>query len=160
MYIIQTINMANSVEYNELRTGKREESLIFSLRPLSNKMGSAIAQGVVSLVYVIAGVLVFTNRISDIENAYGAYANLTAEQGAQKLDEIGSILRSVPEKNKQILLICMCLIPIAFLIVALILHKRFIKLDETKMAEINAILAERKASNHIEETPTSEALSE
>ena len=151
MYIIQTINMANSVEYNELRTGKREESLIFSLRSLTNKMGSAIAQGVISLVYVISGVLLFTNRISDIENAY-SHAGLTAEEAETKLSEIGSVLHSVPEKNKHILLICMCVIPVVFILVALILHKRFCKLDEAKMDEINRILAERHAAEAKAET--------
>lgn len=142
MYTVQTINMANSVEYNELKTGKREESLVFSLRPLANKLGSAIAQGIVSLVYIIAGVLTYTNQISDIENAYSG-ASLTAEQGAQKLTEIKDVIQSVPENNKKILLICMCLIPIAFLIIGLILYKRFFKLDEKRMLEINAILEER-----------------
>ena len=37
----------------------------------------------------------------------------------------------------------MCLIPIAFLIIGLILYKRFFKLDEKRMLEINAILEER-----------------
>lgn len=133
-YMIQTINMANAVEYNEYRTGSRDESLIFSLRPLTNKLASAISQGLVSLVYVIAGVLAFTNRISELENA----------NGENKLAEISAVLSSVPEENKKILLLCTCLIPIVLLSVMMILYKRFFKLDETKMEEINKTLAERK----------------
>lgn len=143
-YMIQTINMANSVEYNEIRTGKREESLIFSLRSLTNKMGSALSQGLVSLVYIIAGVLTYTNRISSIENAYNTKASLTAEEASQKLSEIGSILQSVPSWSKNVLLVCMCLIPAIFIAISLILHKRFFFLDEKKMTEINAELARRK----------------
>lgn len=56
-YMIMVINMANTVEYNEYKTGKREEGLIFSLRPFTAKMGSALMQGLVSLVYIIAGVV-------------------------------------------------------------------------------------------------------
>ena len=126
-YMIQTVNMANAVEYNELKTGRRDESLIFSLRPLTNKLGSALSQGLVSLVYVIAGVLVYTNKISAIENAYNTSATLTAEEGAEKLSEISSVLNSVPDYNKRVLLICMCVIPMVFLSVLLILNKRFFK---------------------------------
>lgn len=143
-YMIQTINMANTVEYNELRTGKREESLIFSLRPFANKMGSALSQGLVSLVYIVAGVLAYTNQISSIENAYNKHVSLTAEEAAQKLSEISSVLHSVPEWSKNVLLICMCLIPATFIAVSLILYKRFFFLDEKKMEEINKELERRK----------------
>lgn len=152
-YMIQTVNMANSVEYNELRTGRREESLVFSLRPFANKMGSALSQGLVSLVYVIAGVLAYTNRISAIENAYNSHASLTTEEATQKLTEIGDVLHSVPTWSKNVLLICMCLIPSAFIAASLILHKRFFRLDESKMAEINAALADRKAVAENEKDP-------
>ena len=141
-YMIMTINMANAVEYNEYRTGSRDESLIVSLRPLTNKMGSALSQGLVSLVYVIAGVLVYTNEISTIENSYAG--ELTAEQGAEKLERISEVLHAVPDKNKGILLICMCIIPIVFLSVMMVLYKRFFKLDEKKMLEINEVLTQKK----------------
>lgn len=45
-YMIMVINMANTVEYNEYRTGKRDEGLIFALRPFTAKMGSALMQRV------------------------------------------------------------------------------------------------------------------
>ena len=143
-YMIMTINMANTVEYNEYKTGKRDEGLIFSLRPLCNKMGSAISVGLVSLVYIIAGVLVTTNGISDIENEYGAYASLSAEQQAEKLQRIDRLIGEVPTANKNILLCCMCLIPIVFLTVALILYKKKCFLSEAKMEEIIAAIADRK----------------
>ena len=133
-YMIMTINMANAVEYNEYKTGNREESLIFSLRPLTNKLGSALSQGLISLVYIIAGVLTYTNRISELENA----------NGENKLVEISEILRAVPDDNKKILLLCTCLIPIVFLSVMMILYKRFFKLDEKRMEEINLELKSRK----------------
>lgn len=41
-YMIMVINMANTVEYNEYRTGKRDEGLIFALRPFTAKMGSRV----------------------------------------------------------------------------------------------------------------------
>lgn len=144
-YMIMTINMANTVEYNEYKTGKRDEGLIFSLRPLCNKMGSALSVGLVSLVYIVAGVLATTNGIADIENEYGAYASLNAEQTAEKLGRIDALIQAVPLANKRILLCCMCLIPILFLVVAMILYKKKCFLTETKMQEIIDTVAARKA---------------
>lgn len=144
-YMVMTINIANTVEYNEYRTGKREEGLIFSLRPLCNKLGSAIAVGLVSAVYIIAGVLQVTNGIADIENHYDALGALTAEQQASKLAEIEALTGSVPTANKNILLACLCLIPITLMAVALILYKRFCFLNEKKMLSIQEELETRAA---------------
>lgn len=144
-YMIMTINMANTVEYNEYKTGKRDEGLIFSLRPLCNKMGSAISVGLVSVVYLIAGVLTTTNAISDVENEYGAYVELTEAQQADKLARINQLLGDVPLKSKQILLCCMCLIPVVFLTVAMIIYKKKCFLNEAKMNEIGAIVAQRNS---------------
>lgn len=142
-YMIMTIAIANTVEYNEYKTGKREEGLIFSLRPLVNKMGSAISVGLVSAVYIIAGVLTATNGISDVENKFDALGSLTAEQQADKLAQIDAIIKGVPAKNKTVMLICMCLIPIVFLSLGMILYRRFCFLNERKMEEIKDVIAER-----------------
>lgn len=128
-YLIGVINIANTVEYNEYKTGKREEGLIFSLRPLTAKMGSAIMQGLVSLVFVMAGVLTITNGISDFENQ-ASQGIITPEA---KLDGIRNLIANVPEKNKMILLVCLCLIPAIFAAVALIIHKKKFKLNESQM---------------------------
>lgn len=145
-YMVMTINIANTVEYNEYKTGKREEGLIFSLRPLCNKLGSAISVGLVSVVYIVAGVLNVTNGISDIENEYDKLGALTAEQQAAKLGAIESLTRSVPATNKNILLACMCLIPIAFIVVAMLLYRRRCFLNEAKMEELTAEVAARHAA--------------
>lgn len=144
-YMVMTINIANTVEYNEYKTGKREEGLIFSLRPLVNKLGSAISVGLVSVVYIVAGVLATTNAISDVENKFDAMGSLTAEQQADKLAQIETLTKSVPIANKNIMLLCMCLIPIAFLVVAMILYRKKCFLNEAKMEEIKAVVAEREA---------------
>lgn len=146
-YMIMTIYIANTVEYNEYKKGKREEGLIFSLRPLVNKLGSAISVGLVSVVYIIAGVLATTNKISDVENAFDKLGNLTAEQQADKLAQIQALIDDVPTRNKTIMLVCMCLIPIAFMTVAMILYRRFCFLNETKMEEIKAAIEARGHEN-------------
>ena len=139
-YMIMVINMANTVEYNEYKTGKREEGLIFSLRPLTCKLGSALMQGLVSIVFMIAGVLTVTNGISDLENQQ-ASGLLSAED---KLAQINNVISGVSQQSKMVLLVCMCLIPAVFLAIALILYKRKCILNEKKMEEMMTVIEERK----------------
>lgn len=67
-YMIMVINMANTVEYNEWKYGQRNESLIFSLRPFTAKLSSALTQALVIGVYAVASITTYTNAISNIEN--------------------------------------------------------------------------------------------
>lgn len=138
-YMIMVISVANTVEYNEWKTGKRDEGLIFSLRPFTAKMGSALQQGLVMVVYLIAGVLNYTNKISDIENAVSR-----GDIGAEVKDAlIAEVTTSVPEKNKMILLACMCIIPMIFLAVAMIIYKKKFYLDETTLSNMISEVKER-----------------
>lgn len=139
-YMIMVINMANTVEYNEYKTGKREEGLIFSLRPLTCKLGSALMQGIVSLVLVVAGVLTVTNSISNFENQQAA--GLISPEA--KLESINNVISGVSQQSKMILLVCMCLIPAIFLSVALIIYKKKCILNEAKMAEMISEIEKRK----------------
>lgn len=156
-YLINVINLANTVEYNEYKTGNREEGLIFSLRPFTVKMGSAIMQGITSLVLIAAGALAYTNQISDIENEVAANPGDTA-LAENKLQRINDVISSMPEKSKDIILICMCVIPIVFLSVALIIYKKKCFLNEAKMNEIlEEIKSRKEESNRVdEENPTEE----
>lgn len=131
-YMIMVINMANTVEYNEYKTGKREEGLIFSLRPFTAKMGSALMQGLVSLVYIIAGVVTYTNQLTDIDRGLGGDATYE------------SVIAMVPDDSKIKLLVFTCVIPMVFLAVALIIYKKKCFLNEKKMSEMLAVIEERK----------------
>ena len=47
--------LTDSVEYGEWKFGKRNDSVTFSLQPFINKMGGAIASGVVGAIVIISG---------------------------------------------------------------------------------------------------------
>lgn len=119
-YTIMLVYMADTVEYNEWKTGSRDEGLIFSVRPFTAKMGSALMQFLVMLVYLIVGVTVETNKIADLEN-HAAQGVISADD---KLAGIADVINSVPDYKIMALLCCMCLIPVAFLIVAMLIYKR------------------------------------
>ena len=131
-YMIMVINMANTVEYNEWKYGQRNESLIFSLRPFTAKLSSALTQALVIGVYAVASVTTYTNAISNIENE--ASKNLITNK--VKMEKITDIIKEVSLQDRQILVSCMCIIPIVFMFVALIIYKKKCTLSETRLAEM------------------------
>lgn len=131
-YMIMVINMANTVEYNEWKYGQRNESLIFSLRPFTAKLSSALTQALVIGVYAVASITTYTNAISNIENE--ASKNLITNK--VKMEKITETISKVSLQDRQILVSCMCIIPIVFMIVALILYKKKCTLSETRLAEM------------------------
>jgi len=70
---------ANTIEYNELLTGERNESIVFSVRPFMTKLGAAIQQGIVTIVLISSGVFVFSQQVADLEiqKASGLAADIT-----------------------------------------------------------------------------------
>lgn len=140
-YMIMVISIANTVEYNEYKTGRREEGLIFSLRPFTAKLSSAIVQGFVTVVYLVAGVLRYTNQISTLENntAKGIITDTV------KLERIGDVISNVEERAKIILLVCMCGIPIVLMLAAMFIYKKKYVLDGATYAKIVCELEQRRA---------------
>ncbi|MEG1710479.1 MAG: glycoside-pentoside-hexuronide (GPH):cation symporter [Clostridia bacterium] len=79
-YMILTVNLTNTIEYNEMNTGERNEAVIFSLRPFMAKMGSALQQGIVVLVLTATLIVSLTNRISLLEEFRNVYDKLPISQ--------------------------------------------------------------------------------
>jgi len=119
-FMIMSIYLAGAIEYNEWRYGTRDEGLIFSFKPLTSKLGSALIQLIVMFVYLIVGVTSFTESISNLENL----AAMGAIDGAEKLIRIENIIQSVPRGKITLLLILMCALPIAFSLSALIIYRK------------------------------------
>lgn len=55
VFLIVLMIITDSVEYGQLKLGHRDESLALSVRPLIDKFGGAVANGVVGQVAIIAG---------------------------------------------------------------------------------------------------------
>ena len=120
VYLLLMICIANTVEFNEWKTGRREEGIIFSVRPFMTKLAGAIAQFLVMMIYLLVGVRSVTNQISDWENAASA-GRCTMEE---KVVQIESLLAEVPTSKTNALLACMTILPIVFLLVAYAIYKK------------------------------------
>lgn len=66
--LLMLMFLADTVEYGQWKLGKRNESVTFSLQPFINKMGGAVASGIVGVTVIISG-------INDAQSA----ADVTAE---------------------------------------------------------------------------------
>ena len=67
-YLTLLIMMTNTIEYNEYKFGERKEAVIFSLRPLTTKLASALQQGVLYLFLIIASLSGVISTISTYQN--------------------------------------------------------------------------------------------
>lgn len=56
--LLMLVFLADTVDYGHLKLGRRNESVTFSLQPFINKMGGAIASGIVGAVVILSGIKV------------------------------------------------------------------------------------------------------
>ena len=142
-FLILMICIANTVEYNEWKTGDRAEGIIFSMRPLITKLGYAAIQFIVMCTFLLTGVRDFTNGISDLENA--------AEQGLiteiQKSDMIKSLLETVPGGKSAALLACMTVIPAILAYGTYYFYKKRYTIDEESYDRMLEEISNKKAEN-------------
>ncbi|MCQ2597209.1 MAG: glycoside-pentoside-hexuronide (GPH):cation symporter [Treponema sp.] len=118
MNVVLTIFLANTCDYGELKNGRRDESVIFSMQTFVVKLSSGIAALFASLI------LQFT-KISELS----------------KLEEI----QIAADASRTGLRFSMTLIPMVFMVIAIILFKRKYSLTDERMEEIQAELATREA---------------
>jgi len=141
MYLIMMISILNTVEYNELKTGMRDDAIIASIRPFVTKLGSALIVGIVNISYVVFGVLEYTSKIS----AFEQQTNQGLITEAEKVSGISAALSGVQNMQSVGLLFSMTIIPCLFMLATYFLYRKHYKLDEEEYAGICEELAQRKA---------------
>ena len=140
-YLIMMISIINTVEYNEYRTGERDEAIIASLRPFLTKLASALIVLITNASYIIFGVTGYTNRISEFENQCAR--KLITE--SEKISSMSGVISGIEPGKTLALLLCMVVIPCALMLVSYVLYKKHYKLDEDEYARICSELEARKA---------------
>lgn len=140
LYLIMMISIINTVEYNELKTGNRDEAIISSVRPFITKLASALVVIITTVTYMIVNVTQYTNQISSLEQ--DATRGLIDE--ASKSASISNIINSTTSLQTNGLLIAMTVIPCIFLLVTCYLYKKHYILTEEKYEEICKQLGETK----------------
>lgn len=54
--ILMLMFLSDTIEYGQLKLGKRNESITFSVQPFINKIGGAIASGILTVTLIISGI--------------------------------------------------------------------------------------------------------
>jgi len=136
-YLVMMISIINTVEYNEYKTGNRDEAIIASVRPFFTKMSSALIVVITSVSYMLFGVTDITNQISDFERAAasGAITEVT------KLSSIQAVMSSVQTGQTMGLLICMTVLPCVLMLISYFLYQKKYTLDEEEYERICKELA-------------------
>lgn len=133
-YLIAAVFLANTVEYNELLTGERNEALIFSVRPFMSKMSSSLQQVIIMVVYLAIGLTEVTNKISEAENL--AISNPEVWTEAYKTNHIEAILADTPDWMTFALRAVMAFLPIVFMAIGYLITIKKYKIDEKEYQRI------------------------
>ena len=113
--VLVTIFLANTVDYGELKNGRRDESVIFSMQTFVVKLASGIAALVASICLSIS------NLSNDTET-------------------VGAAKSAVGGNSLLVLRLTMTLLPIFGMIIAIVLFRKKYILDEKKLDEITETL--------------------
>lgn len=111
--LLMLMFLADTIEYGHWKLGKRNEAITFSLQPFINKMGGAIASGIVGFTIIIAG-------IKDAESA--------AEVTTEGLFMMKSM---------------MLLLPMILILISYFIYRAKFKIDEKMYSEIMDDLKKR-----------------
>jgi len=115
---IQTLMLmflADTVEYGHWKLGKRNEAVTFSVQPFINKIGGAIATGIVSLTLIFSGI---------------------------KVD--GGTVDAIGPEGKLIVKLAMFAVPLAMIVIGYVVYLKKYKISEEFYAKILKDLDEKE----------------
>ena len=123
--VIVTVFLGNTVDYGELKNGRRDESVIFSMQTFVVKLSSGIAA-------LLASIALSVFKLS----------NAATTEAEQNMD----LSLNVPDASQMGLRMFMTLIPIAVLVFAILWFKKKYVLTDEKIEEISKELEQKKAN--------------
>ncbi len=138
-FVIMVVMTANTIEYNELIVGERNESIVFSVRPLMTKLGAAAQQGIVTLVLLVSGIFQFSRNIADLE------IQKAQELSGDITSAANQILSQATPSMLLILRLGMAVVPMLCLLIAYGIIRKKYCIDENRYDEIVQELEKRSS---------------
>jgi melibiose permease/lactose/raffinose/galactose permease len=111
--LLMLMFLTDTVEYGQWKLGRRNESITFSIQPFINKIGGAIANGIVGATLIISGI-----------NSAATPSDVT-------------------ESGLLIMKLSMLILPLFFIVVGYIIYRKKFKIDKQMYDKIIADLAAR-----------------
>lgn len=140
MYLALLVQMTNTIEYNELKTGSRNEAIVFSLRSFLAKLTGALQTMIVTAVLIVSGIKVSTDKIAALEELSNK-GEMVAEEVTANAEQI---ILATPDSARLILRICMVAVPIVLIVLTYVVVKKKYTITEEKYDEILKELDARK----------------
>ena len=125
LQVLTTVFLANTVDYGDLKNGRRDESVIFSMQTFVVKLASGIAA-------LIASICLSIN-------------NLKSDTGGE-VEQAYDFAKEVAQSAKLGLRMTMTIIPIIGLFIAIVVFKKQFILTEEKMMEIAGEIKKRNGN--------------
>lgn len=144
-YMVVTICLMNTIEYNEYKTGERNEGIIFSVRPFMAKMSSALQKLITMVTYLAIGMLAITNGISDLEQQ----ANLGYITEEQKLTGVQAVLDDADGYMVVVLRLIIGITPIILMTIGYLVMVKKTKIDEKQYDHMIAEIEKRKQNKKV-----------
>ncbi len=111
--LLMLMFLADTVEYGQWKLGKRNESVTFALQPFINKMGGAVASGIIGVTVIVSGI-----------NDAKTVADVT----------VGGLLT---------MKVAMLILPLFFIVAGYLVYLYKYKIDQKMFKQILADLEER-----------------
>ena len=125
---------ADTVEYGQWKNGTRNESIIYSIRPFSVKLASAVSG-------LVAGQALVISKLDLVSKQLGQLDQSNADVYHQN---IANILSSITSNQVMTLRVAMTVGPIVLIIISYLIFMKWFDLDKKRY---NVIITELKARN-------------
>lgn len=151
--IIQLLNLvllADTVEYGQWKLGRRNESVIFSLNPFINKLGSAVQAGIFSITLIVSGLNRYSGEISRLEAELNTLGEGTASLREQIIARGNEIVATIPGSATFIMRLSMIVLPLLLILACYFIYRTKYKIDDEMYARIVGELAERESGTTVQ----------
>ena len=147
-YMAMLVMLTNTIEYDEWKTGDRNEAITFSVRPFMVKLSGALEILTITVVLLACGLYQYTTQIGEIETQIAA--GTITQEIAQS--QIATILAQATPGQLAGLTLSMTLVPLVLMIVCYVILKRKYIIDEDMYDKMVKEINERKETKVEEKT--------
>ena len=134
--VIVTIFLANTVDYGELKNGRRDESVIFSMQTFVVKLASGVAALIASICLAIFNISAESDTIN------GSVVDFVNTNISNVKNHV---VETISNNSVIGLRLTMTIVPIAVLVVGIFVFKKRYILTDNKLEEITNKLNESRA---------------
>lgn len=127
-FVVLVVYIANTIEYNAVKTGERNDAVIASVRPFMSKLGAALQQLIFSAILLLSGVYTYSQQVAalEVQKNAGVLSDITVQAN--------HILSQATDAMRLSIKAGMCLIPTLLLIAAYVFVQKKYAITEEVFA--------------------------